>query len=225
VALGPNALQSAIDVELATPLLSLFTSNETFERMLSAIPPRRRSQITAIFAEASPAHQLRLVRTLWARRVSVGVLLSASTSHMEPALRRAARNSDLRIDIEVVRPDDNPVMSLSKLRDNTVVLSIPDREVYTAVNLRTILEATYRRNQPIIGFSAALVNAGALAAAYSTIDDVIVHAGDVLAELGEGRTVEPQYPKYWRVAVNESVAASMNVVVADNVRTLGNQAP
>lgn len=75
----------------------------------------------------------------------------------------------------------------------------------------------------MIGFSTSMVAAGALAAAYSNVDDTIAHLGEVVDLFQSGRMPEPQYPKYWRVAINESVARSLNVVISDAARGMGDR--
>jgi hypothetical protein len=89
-------------------------------------------------------------------------------------------------------------------------------------NIEPLL-STYRRGQPMIGFSTSMVAAGTLAAAYTGVDDTIAHLGEVVDSLQSGRMPEPQYPKYWRVAINESVARSLNVVISDAARGMGNR--
>ena len=225
LALGPAALQAALDADLGEPLLSLFVSNDAYTRVLAAVAKRPRAPVSAIYAEASPHNQMALVRALYARRVGVGVLLTSNTSRQEAALRRAARSADLDLDLQYVEPGENIIRALARLRSAGVLLAVPDRDIYTADNLRNILESTYRRNQAMIGFSASLVNAGTLAAAYPTIHDTIAQVGDVIAVMAAGRIPEPQYPVYWRVAINDSVARSLNIVVSDAARTLGNFPP
>ena len=225
LALGAAALQAALDAGLDGPLLSLFTSNEAFTRVLGSSPRQPRAAVSAIHAEASPHSQMMLIRTLYARRVGVGVLLTESTAAQEEALRRAARSADLDIDVQLVERGENAVRALTRVVSSTVLLAVPDRDLYTVDNLRNLLESTYRRGQGVIGFSASLVNAGTLAAAYSSIDDTVAQVGEVAAALAAGRLPDPQYPRYWRVAINDSVARSLNVVVSDAARRLGNFPP
>lgn len=225
LALGPAALQAALEADLEGPLLSLFASSEAWARVLAGSPRPPRTPVSAIHAEASPHSQMTLIRTLYSRRVGVGVLLTAGTAAQEAALRRAARGVDLDIDVQFVEPGENVVRALTRVAASTVLLAVPDRDLYTVDNVRSVLESTYRRGQGVIGFSASLVNAGTLAAAYSTIDDTVAQAAEVTSAMAAGRTPDPQYPKYWRVAINDSVARSLNLVVADAARRLGHFPP
>ena len=224
VAANADALRSALEAENALPLVSLFSSSERYWSALQEISRSRfRGQTTAIFAEAAPLHQLQLIARIYERRVSVGVLLTEASAHAEPALRQAARETDLELQVERVAPNTDILQALMRVNTATVLLAIPDRSLYTAANLRDILESTYRRGQPMIGFSTSMVAAGTLAAAYSTVDDTIAQLGEVVDQIQSGRMPEPQDPRYWRVAINESVARSLNVVIGDAVRGMGNR--
>lgn len=226
VTLGPAAFQAALEADLPGPLLSLFTSSEAYTRLLAGSPRRHQyGPTTAIYAEAAPLHQMRLIRALYGRRISVGVLITANTAYMQLWLHHAARANDLELDIQTVEPGENPIQALTRVRSAVVLLAVPDRDIYTAANFRNILESTYRRNQPMIGFSTSLVDAGTLAAAYSTIDDIVAQAGNVTEALMAGKLQEPQHPVYWRATVNDNVAKSMNIVVSAAVRALGNPSP
>lgn len=224
LAIGPSALQAALSAELDGPLVSLFTSSQTYTGMLSASPrARNQRSVTAIYAEPSPSHQMQLIARLYQRRVSVGVLLTTGTTYLEPALRRAARDSNLDLHIELVAPDEHVVRALTRVGSATVLLAVPDSRLYTAENLRNILESAYRRNQPVVGFSPALVKVGTLATAYSSIDDTIAQLDEIVDAAASGRLPEPQFPQYWSVATNDSVARSLNVVIDESVRSLGNR--
>jgi ABC-type uncharacterized transport system substrate-binding protein len=222
LAIGPAALQAALGADLSGPIVSAFVSSEAYQRLVAAAPAQRGHPLTGVFAEAAPAAQMQLIRRLYRRKVVVGVLLSPATKHLKPLIERAALEADLTAACVVVEPGTSPVRALSALTSASVLLAVPDPELYNAEVARAILESTYRRRQGVIGFSKAMVSAGTLGAAYATIEDVVAQLGDVVDALMAGRTVDAQYPLYWRVAINESVARSLDVVVDASARSLGN---
>jgi putative ABC transport system substrate-binding protein len=222
LAVGPAALQSALRADVAGPLVSAFVSSEAYVRLTAATPARRQQATTAIFAEASPASQMQLIRRLYRRKVLVGVLLSPSTRHLRPLIEKAAAGSDLAVSFEQVESGGNPVRALAALTSASVLLTVPDPELYNAQVARAVLESTYRRRQGVIGFSKAMVSAGTLGAAYATVDDVAAQLAGMVEALMSGQVVDPQYPLYWRVAINDSVARSLDVTVDASVRELGN---
>ncbi len=226
VALGFSALDAALATGLDASLLALYVSNEQY-RWLSAAHRhvRARSPITAIYTESSPLQQMQLVRAIFKRELTVGVMLSENTSHLEVALRQAAQSHQLQLEVQPFERGANVVRTIGRFNAADVLLAIPDRQIFAAETLRNLLETTYRRRQPVIGFSAALVRAGALASAYAGIEDTVTQAIGVIEQLINARAPAAQYPAYWRVLVNESVARSLNVPIDDVVRKLGNPSP
>jgi len=222
LAVGPVALQAALNADVVGPLISTFVSSEAYLRLTAAALPRRTRPTTAVYAEAAPAAQMQLIRRLYRRKVMVGVLLSPATRHLRPLIEQAASAAELSVSFEVVEPGTNPVRALAALTSASVLLAVPDPELYNAQVVRAVLESTYRRRQGVIGFSRAMVSAGTLGAAYATIDDVVAQLGDMIEALIAGRSVDAQYPLYWRVAINDSVARSLDVIVDASARGLGN---
>ena len=221
LAVGPAALQASLVADVPGTLVSSFVSSEAFRRLRGAAPTRGK-QLTGVYAEASPAAQMQLIRHLYRRRVMVGVLVSASTRHLQAAIEKAADAADLAVSFVEVRPGESPVRSLAALSSASVLLAVPDPDLYNAEVARAILESTYRRRQGVIGFSKSMVGAGTLAAAYATLDDIVAQLDEMIDGLLAGQVIEPQYPAYWRVAINESVARSLDIVVDAGTRALGN---
>jgi putative tryptophan/tyrosine transport system substrate-binding protein len=225
LAIGSAALQKAIHADLAAPVLSLFTSNEAFHRLLQTVTSdKKRSLITAIYAEASPAHQLRLVQALYKRRIGVAAVLSPATKHVQPSLEQAAEAAGLDLECVVMLPGENLLRTLARLRRSSTLLMLPDRGLYNPETVRNLLESSYRRGQSVIGFSDSLVRVGSLAAAYSTIADTVAQLPPLIDELRKGRIPPAQYPTFWRVAINEGVARSLDLVVDDETRHMGHPA-
>lgn len=219
VALGADALKALLEAGSNSPLLALLSSSESFHATVAAASAeRRRAPLGAVFAEAAPAQQMMLIRLIFRRQVRVGVLLTENTAHIEPLIRSAARSVDLDVDIQRMERGDNPIRALNRLAAANVLLAVPDRAIFSPENVQSLLEATYRRGLPVVGFSSALVRAGTLASVYSTVDEVVAQASMLIEELANGQQPGAQYPIYWRVAVNESVARSMNIPIDDEAR-------
>lgn len=219
VALGAEALQAALGAPLDAPVVSLFASRQAFERATRQGSPNPGA--TAIHAEPSPDQQMRLIASLYKRQVVVGMLISPQAAQLEPLLRQAASDNGLRLQAVHVEPGAGLTRSLNRLGSVTVLLIQPDSTLFTQASLRELLESTYRRRLPVIGFSAELVRAGTLASAHSSIDDTLEQLGRLLDPIAAGQLPPPRYPSYWRVAVNDNVARSLDIVVDDETRRLG----
>lgn len=223
LAIGPAALQAALRDEGDGPLLSLFTSQASFARLLASAANAKR--VSAIYAEASPESQLQLVRSIYERRVTVGVLLSDASSSIEGRLDRAARKVDVELRVRRVAPGANVVRELNDLVGADVLLALPDLTVYSASTIPAILDSLFRRGKPMVGFTSSLVGAGALASAVASPDDVAAQVEQMVGDADLAKLAEPTYPSFWQVTVNEQVARSLNVVISESVRALGVRPP
>jgi len=227
VAVGPAALRRALSADVKSSLVSVLTSSQVFRQIVGqdGLAPRERGSLSAIYADTAPATQLQLVAALFDAHITLGVLLSEASAYLEKPLRQAAAQYGIELVLEHVAPTTDAVRSLTRLRGAQALLAVPDATLYSPDTLRAILESTYRRGMPVIGFSAATVAAGTLATAYPTIDDVAADLSELIDGLpGSGAVLlpEPRYPRYWRVSINDSVARSLGVGISEKVINLGN---
>jgi putative ABC transport system substrate-binding protein len=220
--LGPAALKDTLGAGIQAPVVSLFSSSQSF-RLLLASTPSAAGHTTAIFAEASISAQCQLVAALYQRRVTAGVLVSKQTAQLDAAIAKAAKVSGLDVIVRERPTGASVLQEFSRLSSANVLLAVPDPGIWSSENLRDILESSYRRGQGVIGFTPSLVSAGALATAYASVDDVWDQLDQLIPELQAGRLPPPDYPTYWRVVINDTAARSLNLIVRDEVRTLGNQ--
>jgi putative ABC transport system substrate-binding protein len=221
--LGPQALRRALEADARAPIVAALTSSQAYRRLLAA-SPRDPGGVTAVFAEASPAAQMQLIAALFERRVVVGILLSEASAYLDKPLRQAAQGAGLDVQLAYAGSGQDPVRAINALNAAQVLLAVPDGSLYTPDNLRSVLESTYRRGLPVIGFSAATVTAGTLACAHADLDDIAADLIELLDNIGAGSTALPEarYPRYWRVAINDNVARSLGMPVTDRLRNLGN---
>ena len=202
VAVGPLALRDAVALTSDCALLSAYTSSPVWRAVAGHLP---QSQSSAVFAEPSPADQLQLVSLLYRRPARVGAIVGPESAFLRPALSGGAEL------YEFGRGDDiNRI--LNRMAQAEVLLATPDSAVYTPENFRNILLSSYRHNQGVIGFSADMVKAGALASTYSDIEDINAQVAEVAAGYAaSGVLPPPQFPRYFRTIINESVARSLNI--------------
>lgn len=206
IAIGPLALRDAMARTADCALLAAYTSSPVWRAMAGHLP---QSFSTAVYAEPSPADQLQLVSLLYRRPARVAAIVGPESAFLRSALSAGAEL------YEFARGDDiNRV--LNRMAQAEVLLATPDSAVYTPENFRNILLSSYRHNQGVIGFSADMVKAGALATTYSDIEDINAQVADVAAGYAaSGVLPAPQFPRYFRTIINEPVARALNIK-ADN---------
>ena len=224
VAIGPAALRGLISQRVQGVVVGTFTSSPVHHGIVSAKSDANTGPITAVYAEPAPAVQLHLAVNAFSPEVKVGVLLSERTKFLEPVLKAAAQRAGVRIDLAYVGPSEELGEALRDLSGVKVILAVPDGDIYNSVTIRSILIRTYRRDQLLIGFSPAMVKAGALISAYSGVGDMVAHVAEVVAGIeSTGRIPEPQFPRYYSVVINEAVARSQNVVIDDDLKRLSSK--
>jgi hypothetical protein len=200
-------------------VISAFTSSQVFRSVLASVPPARAATMTAAYAEPAPADQLRLVALLYGRPVRVAAIVGSETGFLKPVLPG-------QVEVQDFAPRDDINRILSRIAQTEVLLALPDSEIYNTENIRNILLSTYRHKQAVIGFSADMVKAGALATTYSEVEDIGAQVAEMAASfVATGVLPPPQFPRYFRTVVNEGVARSLDVRVSEEVRNFARRAP
>lgn len=222
IAVGPRAFRQALSGSLDAPLIAALVSRQAYEQLIEQSPRPPRG-VTATFAEASPAQQMRTIATVMRRRVTVGSLTSHQSRELEPTLASAAESAGLVATVQRYDPGIGMSRNLLRLAAADALLIFPDSNIFDPGSLRELLESTYRRRQPVFGFSEAMVQAGALASAFASASDLAAHLVEMLLAVSERRLPAPDYPRYWRVAINDSVARSLDIEIDNRTRSLGDR--
>jgi hypothetical protein len=220
VTVGPAALRDVAQRRCDCVVVSTFTSSQVVRSILGTLPPARAALFTAVYAEPAPADQLRLVALLYRRPVRVAAILGPDTAFLKPVLENE------HVNVLQAEPDESINRMLSQITQTDVLLALPDSAVYNTENFRNILLSTYRKKQGVIGFSADMVKAGALATTYSEVEDINAQVAEIVASyVAGGELPQPQFPRYFHTIVNEGVARSLDVEVPDNVRNFARPVP
>lgn len=221
IAVGQGALQLLLSKDIEDPIFSLLVPSLAYREAIAGAGRGRQGNVTAIFAEASPAAQLQLIARLFKSETHVAVLHTHQTTYLQPALRHAAANANMRISFVQVG-DQGLNRALNRISDAAVLLALPDEAIYNAQSIQTVLLTTYQRGQAVLGFSTSLVRAGALATTYSTVDDMVSQLEEIVLDYNAtGRMPAPQHPKYFSTFSNDSVSRSLDIVVDEAARNFG----
>ena len=219
VTIGPVALRDAAALKCDCVVIAAFTSSQVWRAVTGGLSPSRQAGMTAIYAEPSPGDQIRLISLLYRRPMRVAAIVSHDTGHLRPIMLGTGA-----VEIEDYAEGDDINYALNRVGQAQVLLAMPDRTVYSTENFRNILLSTYRHNQAVIGFSADMVRAGALATTYSNIEHINAHITELAADfIATGELAPPQFPRYFRTTINEGVARSLQVAISDEARKFGRE--
>ncbi|MDS4072205.1 MAG: ABC transporter substrate binding protein [Defluviicoccus sp.] len=216
ITVGTRALAAALESRTA-PVVATLVPRLSYERTLrgaKALPGRR---VSAVFIDQPYGRQLNLISLVLPGRQRIGVLATAEYEENLKLLVTAAQPRRFSIVSEIVTSPQNVPPALSRvLGESELLLALPDPGIFNAGTIHNILLATYRAQQPVIGFSPAYVRAGALAALYSTPQQMAQQAAELaLRALTGAGLPPPQHPRAYSVGVNSTVARSLGITVDD----------
>ena len=177
------------------------------------------STCSAIVLDQPVYRQLRLVKGIFGSKVRTGVLLNPSAKKLADRLDAHSKKEKLNLYVDKVNHEQDIVNMLEQLLKRVdVVLAAPDPVIYNPGTVKHILLTTYRYKKPLVAFSPGYVKAGAIAAIYSSPEDVANDLGkwvnaswSVFATL----PVTPLQPQSYSIELNEWVAKSLNVDMPD----------
>lgn len=217
IALGVNALQAASKLKHSTPVIGVFTPLPAFNKLL-ATSRRYLGNFSAIVLDQPYMRQMMLIKAVMPNIKNLGVLLGANSSQYGELIKEAGEKATIYVTNENITQESDLIPKLNKALDNNdALLAIPDPLVYSRETAQPILLTTYRHLKPVFGYSRSYVQAGALAAVYSTTKQLAKQAAEiaVISQASPGILPPPQTPRYFSIAVNYQVARSLNIVVED----------
>lgn len=196
-----------------TPMLAVMIPSPKYVDLLAKRPPA--AQTSAIYLDHSWARQVEFLRAALPERSKIGVLYSPATRLDIDELRKrmAVHGATL-----IAKQSTSPSSLFDDLEDilsrSEVLLAVPDSAIYNSNNIRNILLTSYRHGIPLVGFSQAYVNAGALCALFSTPEQLAAQAGTITNTFALLRRLpDAQFPVLFSVAVNQEVARTLGTTI------------
>lgn len=156
VAVGDKPLQESLKLR-TTPVL--------YTMALTAEENRPRKNISGISMHAAPEHYLALLRKLGLRRTGVVYNRKTSGAYMERARKQATEYGVELVAMQIQSPRE-VVVALAGLKERAIdsIWMIPDTTAVTAETVNAYFLMAQTNNIPLISFSRAYLQKGALAA-------------------------------------------------------------
>lgn len=219
VTIGKRAMIAASQRKTSPPILSTLIPRQAFKQYRPALAATNK-RVTAIYIDTAPEKQVLLAKLLLGKLQTVGILVSKDITPGKQQIHNLVKKTGLKSTIVSVSQMDNIIRKLSRVISNSdVLLALPDPLIFNRNTARNILLTTYRKRIPIIGFSANYVKAGALAAVYSTPEQIANQTGKAIIDILDSSSPFPKngrYPEQYSIAVNRNVAHSLAISVPNN---------
>lgn len=210
---GTAALQFALERYPDRPMLALLVPRRTFESLRDRASPRA-APLAALYLDQPLERQIRVARTVVPTVQRIGALMPDGT---DPAAFSANPETLGDLVVQRVPHGKSPLRPLNDLAQRIdVLVAVPDKRLFNERTIHGILLSSYRYNIPVVGFSRAMVHAGALASAWLPPREHGIEAARMLAPYlahTQDDWPESRYTTHFRIAVNEQVARSMGLRV------------
>ncbi|MEJ2692887.1 MAG: ABC transporter substrate binding protein [Candidatus Thiodiazotropha sp.] len=155
-----------------------------------------------------------LIKTTTPRLGRVGLLIHENHLSQVDLTTDIANSRGLTLKTSIVSAERSVGEALSYLLDDIdVLLALPDSRIHNSQTISHILTTAYRNNIPVFGFSSAYVKAGAIAAVYTSPEDIAHQISDtVINFLNHDRfDSRSQQASYFSVSFNFEVARSLGL--------------
>lgn len=217
VAIGAEAASLASREYPDHNLVAVLVSRSAWEHEQSQ--PRGRGLRAGVLIDQPVARALVLARLLRPDSRRAGTALGPTSSTLTTEFQAAAAAAGFTIDIVELALGDNPLTALKPLMGRIdVFVALPDDALFNRTLAKWILNLCFREHIPVIGFSAAYADAGAVAAVYSSPADIGRQSGELLARLVRESRAADVPAASWRAYDPERYALRTNPEVA---RALG----
>lgn len=213
VAAGSSALRHVLQQGGAAPIIATLIPRQSYEKLLAENQRPRR--ITAIFLDQPPARQAAFLRYLLPGKKRIGMLVSHETQVSIASFRQSFSAAGLTLETAESDSESALLPALNALLPRVnLLLAIPDTSIYRRENIKAILVTSYRFQRPVVAFSAAFVNSGALAALYSTPAQIARQTGEMISAFTNSLP-PPVPPSQFAVVINQNVAQALDLSVPD----------
>ena len=222
VALGAGAADAAVSRKTGRPVVAALITESTFvavaEKYQSSKVEALASGLNVVLLDQPVERSLKLASILLPKLNNVGLMLGPSSHADAPIFGKQLKDAGMVAQILSITAEDNPIRKIDPVMKNAdVFIPVPDSRLINVTTAKWILQLSYRYRVPVIGFSKNYVNAGALAAVYSSPEDVARQTAEVIRSLpvGDPQNNKMHLPKYCTLKFNKNVAWHLDIQIKD----------
>ncbi|MHB8949024.1 MAG: ABC transporter substrate-binding protein [Rhodoferax sp.] len=214
VAFGAQAAQLLAQATLPAPVLCALLPRSSFERVLRSSGRKASSQFSALYLDQPLSRQLDLIALALPEARRIGVLWGPESKAQALALSALAQARGLSLAAASAEQEGQLFAALKTVVEGAdVLLALADPQVFNSSSIQNILLTAFRAKVPLVAFSPAYVQAGALLALHVTPEQIGQQAATLAAAVLQGKALSatPLYSQDFSVAVNDHVARSLGL--------------
>jgi putative ABC transport system substrate-binding protein len=171
------------------------------------------SKVSSVYIDQPPFRMIALIKAALPEVKTVTVGLGESSRRFSPELTGACQA--LQVECEIMLMEQTAEIESfmeQAARSDRVLLVLPDPLVINAATVKSLILGAYMRGVALVGYSQALVKAGALMAVHSTPEQLGMDAANMVREAMKNRLQvlpDSRYPRLFSVSVNYQLARAL----------------
>ena len=224
ITIGTKAAHDILKLNPSDPVLSVFIPRDAYHTILNEVKQPLNSTLRSAIYLDQPDERLvllasELLKQNKRRRNDISLFGKTSKSTLIKARNCGGSDVDAFMRKVSFYPQLNSVNELKDaLRHSDAIVATAELSKQSPNAIKWMLYMAYQRNVPVVGYSRAFVDAGAIAAVYSKPAQIGRQAAEVfikqrrfLQKSGNRSLPALMYPAYFHVSINESVAEALSM--------------
>lgn len=223
VTLGAGAAEAVFNRKTSQPVIALLITDNMFSLLAKEYFGSRSqalaSGVSVVCLEQPIERSIKLAKLVMPSAINLGLMLGPSSSGRLPEIEGYVKASDMLPNLVSIKPSDNPILAIDPvIKRSDVFIPLPDNRLINTATAKWILQLSYRYKVPVIAYSKTYLNAGALAAIYSSPHNVAMQVSDLLLQnpMSLGYVGQVYQPVYFSVEFNDYVAENLNIHLRDD---------
>ena len=218
IAVGASATEAVMRQKPSVKIIAVLITDSAFSSLAKKYFGSREAALSAgisvVCLDQPVQRSIELAKLILPDAAVAGLMLGPAAHMHAEVFARQINSAGMTPNIARFSAQQNPILVIEPvLSQSDIFIPIPDTRLINIATAKWILQLSYRHRVPVIAYSKAYLKGGALAALYSSPEDV----GRQAAELTSQHFLSPDFnggaymPTYFSIDFNDSVTAFFNL--------------
>ena len=216
VTIGAIASETVMKSKPVQPVLSVLITDSAFnlltKKYYGSNMQAYAANVSAICLDQPFQRSIRLAKLILPEAKIAGVMTGPSSKKREDDFAQYVTDANMVPKMINIGLEDNPIHLLEPIiKRSDVFIPVPDNRRVNIATAKWILQLSYRYKVPVIAYSKTYLDAGALAAIYSSVENVAQQTAEFIDNEFLGDTGGSHTAAYFSISFNSSVASNLNI--------------
>lgn len=216
VTVGAMASETVMKSKPQQPVLSVLITDSAFnllsKKYYGSNTQAYAANVSAICLDQPFQRSIRLAKLILPEAKIAGVMTGPSSKKREDDFAQYVTDANMVPKMINIGLEDNPIHLLEPIiKRSDVFIPVPDNRRVNIATAQWILQLSYRYKVPVIAYSKTYLDAGALAAIYSSVENVAQQTAEFIDNEFLGDTGGSHAAAYFSISFNSSVASNLNI--------------